>query len=133
MHKKIILVLILTLIFVKGTINVNASSLSLFNHNEIKLLDDGCGLLGDPEKEGSMAYYAQTAFNVFKYAGLVAVLVLTIKDFAQGIFSSDRELPKNLAKTMLTRFMLAAFLFFLPSLSSLILKLIGVYGDCGIN
>lgn len=131
MIKRILIMIII--LFIVVSFPVHAKSYLLSNNQEIHLLEDGCGLLGDPEKDGSIAYYAQKAFDIFKYAGLIAVAVLTVMDFAKAIFSNDKEVPKNLAKNMITRLILAAFLFFLPLISNLILKLIGVYGDCGIG
>ena len=95
--------------------------------------DEECGLLGDPEKEGTLANYAQLLFDIVKYVGIIACVALTIFDFAKGLFSEEQELPKNLTKKLTTRLILAISLFFLPILIKFILYFIGVYGSCTIK
>lgn len=94
---------------------------------------ENCGLLGDPNVDGSVAYYLQTAFNIIKYIGIVACVALTVVDGLKAVLNDDKDALKGLANKFMRRLIYVAVLFFSPLVINLLLKLIGAYGTCGIG
>ncbi|MBE6148449.1 MAG: hypothetical protein E7167_03025 [Firmicutes bacterium] len=89
-------------------------------------------MFGNPNEDGTLAYYLQMILDIIKYAGIVLCILLTIVDFAKALLGDDKEMYKPLAKTAFTRLAYAVMLFFLPMVVKTILLLIGAYDTCGI-
>ena len=84
------------------------------------------GLLGDPEKDpDSVAWFLVKILNYLKLLGPLMVLVLSSLDFAKAILTSDDESLKKAQSSLITRLILAALLFVLPTLIEVILDIFG--------
>ncbi len=85
------------------------------------------GLLGDPEKdEDSVAWFLVKILNYLKLLGPLMVLVLSSLDFAKAILMSDDESLKKAQSNLITRLILAALLFVLPTLIEVLLDIFGI-------
>lgn len=85
------------------------------------------GLLGDPEKDpDSVAWFLVKILNYLKLLGPLMVLVLSSLDFAKAILMSDDESLKKAQSNLITRLILAAFLFVLPTLIEVLLDIFGI-------
>lgn len=136
--KKTILLLIVTLTFFIGlsTVSAQENALELIpNSGEVQLLAsaDCNSMFGNPNKDGTLAYYLQLILDVVKYAGIVLCILLTIVDFFKALLGDDKEMYKPLSKTAMTRLAYAVMLFFLPAVIRTILLLLGAYDTCGIG
>ena len=112
---------------------ITDSTINIKNEENGAEYDEECGLLGDPSNEESLAHYINLLIEIIKYIGIILCVVLTIVDFAKGLFSEEKELPQNLSKKLWTRLILAISLFFLPMLIKPLLFFLGVYGNCVIK
>ena len=135
--KKTSIILLISFILFIGIINVHAKSNvqylannTVSNTTSITSCDT---LLGDPSKEGSVAYYLQTILDVMKYLGIGLCIVLTIVDFFKALLGDDKDMLKSLSNKAFQRLIYAVMLFFLPIIVKFILTLIDVYGTCGIS
>lgn len=90
-------------------------------------------MFGNPNTEGSLAYYLQMILDIIKYAGIVLCIFLTIVDFAKALLGDDKEMYKPLTKTAFARLAYAVMLFFLPAIIKTLLLLLGAYDTCGIS
>lgn len=92
-------------------------------------------ILGDPNDEDSVAWLLQQILNYIKIIGPILVVVLSSIDFAQVILKGDDESMKKSAKKLGWRLVLAACLFFIPTLVQAILNIFGMSSDptCGIH
>ena len=93
-------------------------------------------LLGKITEPSDPAYYLNFAFNLLKYAGIVALLVLSIVEFAKAITSSNEEAIKKAGITSAKRIIIVVVLFFLPLLINFILGITGIVTTdptCGIG
>lgn len=85
------------------------------------------GLLGDPEKDpDSVAWFLVKILNYLKLLGPLMVLVLSSLDFAKAILMSDDESLKKAQSNLITRLILAALLFVLPTLIEVLLDIFGI-------
>ena len=125
-----------------GTINVRANVLDEINimGSEIQLfegeesaVDDKeqaaadqstmcTALFGDPTVEGQTAYYLQVALNLLKYVGIICCIALTVVEFMKAVIADNKEMLKPLGKKAFSRLCYAVALFFLPIITSFILK-----------
>jgi len=126
------------LFFAMNTVSAKAHSSEMLIENggtvqALAIGDDCDAMFGDPDNEGSLAYYLQMILDIMKYAGIVLCIFLTIVDFAKALLGEDKEMYKPLAKTAMTRLAYAVMLFFLPAVVKTLLTLIDVYGTCGIS
>ena len=95
---------------------------------------NGCqSYLGNPNQNGSPAYYLQFAFNLIKYAAIVMLFAFTIVDFTKAVASSKDDAIKKAGQNAIKRLIIAVIIFFLPILIEFILSLVGIYSDCGIE
>lgn len=115
----------------------NVSNISFFNNLEVRYSLDGCGdsLLGNPNDENSVAWLLQTLLNYIKVIGPILVIVLSSVDFLKVIVKSDDDAMAGATKKLGYRLILAALLFFIPTIVTAILQLFGITSDptCGIQ
>ena len=92
-------------------------------------------LLGNPSDENSVAWLIQKLLNYIQVIGPLLVVVLSSIDFAKVIIQSDDEAMAKATKKLTTRLILAASLFFLPVLVTVLLKTFGLTSDptCGLK
>ena len=84
------------------------------------------GILGDPENDpDSVAWFLVNILNYLRLLGPLMVLVLSSLDFAKAILTSDDESLKKAQSSLITRLILAALLFVLPTLIEVILDIFG--------
>lgn len=97
--------------------------------------DPANSMLGDPEDEDSVAWLLQQILNYIKILGPILVVVLSSLDFAKVIIQSDDEAMAKAQKKLIYRLILAAALFFIPTLVMVLLNLFGITSDptCGIH
>ena len=97
--------------------------------------DPANSMLGDPEDEDSVAWLLQQILNYIKILGPILVVVLSSLDFAKVIIQSDDEAMAKAQKKLIYRLILAAALFFIPTLVMVLLDLFGITSDptCGIH
>ena len=148
-------ILVLVTIFVVTPINTRALTVSNAGYSNVYVLDtdtqdledalegtnqdqDCSGansLLGNPEDEESVAWLLQQILNFIKVIGPILVVVLSSIDFIQVIVKSDDEAMGKAKKKLIKRLVLAALLFFIPTLVQVILDLFGFTTDptCGIK
>ncbi|MGN1355331.1 MAG: hypothetical protein ACI4WP_01490 [Bacilli bacterium] len=85
------------------------------------------GLLGDPVNDpDSVAWFLVKILNYLKLLGPLMVLVLSSLDFAKAILMSDDESLKKAQSNLITRLILAALLFVLPTLIEVLLDIFGI-------
>ncbi len=85
------------------------------------------GLLGDPDtEEDSVAWLIVKILDYLKLLGPLMVLVLSSLDFAKAILMSDDESLKKAQSNLITRLILAALLFVLPTLIEVLLDIFGI-------
>lgn len=85
------------------------------------------GIIGNKNQKGSLAYVLNTIYSIMKIAGIVILIVLSMTDFTKAISSSDAsQLNKSLKKLSKRMIILIAF-FLVPSVLTLILRL--VFGE----
>ena len=93
---------------------------------------DCYGLLGSTSDPNDPAYWLQKALQVIRYAGIVALFVLSTVDFVKAIVNQDNDALKKAINTTVKRFIYAVLIFFIPMLTESILKFFGVYGTCAL-
>ena len=112
------------------------------NSNQLNGLNDGydqeqdcSGLLGDPNDENSVAWLLQQLLNYIKVLGPILVVVLSSIDFTLRIVNSDDDWMAKAKKKLGQRLILAALLFFVPTISMALLDIFGITADptCGIG
>lgn len=92
-------------------------------------------ILGDPNDEDSVAWLLQQVLNYIKIIGPILVVILSSIDFAQVIIKSDDDAMKKAQKKLITRLLLAACLFFIPTLVQVMLDIFGITSasTCGLS
>lgn len=83
------------------------------------------GILGNPDNEDSVAWFLVKILDYLKLLGPLMILVLSSLDFAKAILTSDDESLKKAQSSLITRLILAALLFILPTLIEVILDIFG--------
>ena len=84
------------------------------------------GILGNPDNEDSVAWFLVKILDYLKLLGPLMILVLSSLDFAKAILMSDDESLKKAQSNLITRLILAAFLFVLPTLIEVLLDIFGI-------
>lgn len=87
-------------------------------------------ILGDPTSKGSFAYYLDITFRFIKFIVPLLFIVLTIIDYIKVIASDDTDQINKINKKTVIRLIFTLLLFFLPTLISTILTMMGVQGRC---
>lgn len=158
--KKFLSFIVLTFVFVNfiGVFNTNAltvnEDINYKNVNYITSLSnveitnnlagievrhslDGCdsSLLGNPNDPDSVAWLLQTLLNYIKVLGPILVIVLSSVDFLKVIIKSDDDAMQTAGKKLGYRLILAALLFFIPTIVEVLLGIFGITSDptCGIQ
>ena len=83
------------------------------------------GILGNPDNEDSVAWFLVKILDYLKLLGPLMILVLSSLDFAKAILMSDDESLKKAQSSLITRLILAALLFVLPTLIEVVLDIFG--------
>lgn len=115
-----------------GLGSVDDSGIDMSKYNQ----DQTCeGLLGDPDNPESVAWLVRELLNIAKVVGPLIVVVLSSIDFAKVIVTSDDEAMAKAGKKLAIRLVLAAALFFIPTLVTVLLDVFGITNDptCGIQ
>ena len=143
MAKKVCL--IFSIIFVLFLVSLRSTALEVsvekksMKSAEIHRLAQNCNdddsILGNVNDENSVAWLLQQVFNFIKVIGPLLVVVLSSVDFAKVIINSDDEAMTQASKKLMRRLILAAALFFIPTLVQAILDVFGFTSDatCGIQ
>lgn len=92
-------------------------------------------ILGSVNDPDSVAWLLQQVLNIIKVLGPILVVVLSSVEFAKVIINSDDEAMAKAQKKLITRIILAACLFFIPTLVQAALDLFNFTSDatCGIE
>ena len=92
-------------------------------------------LLGDPNDENSVAWLLDKILTYVTIVGMVIVVVLSSIDFLKVIAKSDDEEMSKAVKRLVIRLLLAAFLFFVPTVTNALLDIFGLTSEstCGIH
>ena len=92
-------------------------------------------LLGSTSDEDSVAWLIQKILNYIQVLGPLLVVILSSIDFAKVIITSDDDAMAKATKKLTTRLILAASLFFLPILVSVLLNTFGITTNatCGLK
>ena len=148
--KKFISVFMCIFILACMILPVRVSALSGFDSEKIsisnKLVDNvgmqgynqaqNCNtLLGNPSDPNSVAWLIDKILSYATIAGIALVVILSSIDFAKVIVKSDDDEMAKATKKLVTRLVLAALLFFVPTLTSVLLGLFNLTSDvtCGIQ
>lgn len=99
----------------------------LNNTSLIQVLDcDSSGAaLGNVNDPDSVAWLLQKILNYVRVIAPVLVLVLSSLDYVKAIFGSDDESLTASHKKLITRLVLVAVLFLLPTLVGVLLDVLG--------
>lgn len=81
---------------------------------------------------GNLQKYLEKIFSIMKYLGIVLCIGLSIVDFVKAILDDNKDVLNKLSKRVLTRLLLVALLFFLPTIVNFIVTLIDE-NACTIN
>lgn len=160
MYKKFtFLMIIINFMFIFAPINANALALNDINvSNSFNILTDGVtstddlqdwlddynqdqdcegsnSILGDPDDEDSVAWLLQEILNYIKIIGPILVVILSSIDFIQVIIKSDDDAMNKAGKKLGMRLILAASLFFIPTLVEVLLDIFGFTSSatCGLQ
>ena len=92
-------------------------------------------LLGNPNDSNSVAWLLKQLLKYGTIVGILLVVVLSSVDFAKVIVKSDDDAMAGATKKLGYRLILAALLFFIPTIVTAILQLFGITSDptCGIQ
>ena len=113
-----------------GLGSADEAGLDLDQYNQ----DQNCqGLLGNPNDENSVAWLLQKILNYIKIIGPLLVIVLSSIDFAKVIVTNDDDALSKAGKKLGIRLVLAAALFFIPVLATVLLDVFGITGDPTCN
>lgn len=83
-------------------------------------------ILGNINDENSVAWLINEILNYLKVIGPFLVLILSSVEFVRAILTSDDDSLAKAQKNLITRLVLAAALFLLPTLISVILNVFGI-------
>lgn len=84
------------------------------------------GLLGNPDNEDSVAWLIAKILNYLRLLGPLMILILSSLEFLKAVLTSDDESLKKAEKNLITRLILAAALFVLPTLIQVLLDIFGL-------
>ena len=115
----------------------NGTDVSQWNegYNQTQNCTGDNSILGNVNDPNSVAWLLQQVLNYIKIIGPLLVVVLSSVEFAKVIINSDDEAMAKAQKKLITRIILAACLFFIPTLVQAALDLFGFTSDatCGIE
>lgn len=120
--------------------NMNEASIANTNLrlNEMTQILDCSGtnsILGSVNDPDSVAWLLQKILNYIRIIGPFLVLLLSSIDYLKAIFSSDDETLSKTHKKFIVRLVLAASLFVLPTIVSVLLNVLGLTSNeiCGLQ
>lgn len=92
-------------------------------------------LLGNPQINGSPAFYLQKILDIMKYVAIVLVIVLSVKDFLESITAKDEDNIKKALHKLIIRFIICIAIFVLPTILKFVFTLVDLYDPsiCGIK
>ncbi len=92
-------------------------------------------MLGDPDTQGTPAFYLDKAFRIIRYVAIILLVVLTMMDFIGATASNDQDAIKKSAQKAIIRAILCVAIFFLPTLIKIFLKYLNkrAIDLCGIG
>ncbi len=101
----------------------------------VQIQECGDTLLGDPKDENSVAWLIQQVLDVIKIVGPIFVVILSSIDFVGVIMNGDDQAMAKAQKKLIIRLILAACLFLLPYLVTVLLDIFGLTtsGVCGMS
>lgn len=107
---------------------------SWFGDENVKNCGKG-GILGDPKDPDSVAWLLQKLLNYLRALGPMIVIVTSGIEFTKVIITSDDDGMKKAQKKLITRLILIAALFFVPTIVIAILDIFGMSNDptCGLE
>ena len=107
---------------------------SWFEGDDVKSCGKG-GILGDPKDPDSVAWLLQKLLNYLRAIGPMIVIVTSGIEFTKVIITSDDDGMKKAQKKLITRLILIAALFFVPTLVIALLDIFGMNNDptCGLE
>ncbi len=119
----------------KKTIKTEETEMNTENYNQINECSGDDSMLGSINDPNSVAWLLQQIFNYIKILGPLLVVVLSSVEFAKVIIQSDDEAMAKAQKKLITRIILAACLFLIPTLVSAALDLFGITSNatCGLE
>lgn len=140
------IVLVIALIFVPYSVKAYSFSdikkniyvledttISSNGYNQESACSGDDSLLGDPTDKESVAWLLQKLFDFTKVIGPILVVLLSSFDFARVIIKSDDDSMAKAQKKLWIRLVLAALLFFVPTIVDVLLGYLGFYSTCGIS
>lgn len=89
-------------------------------------------LLGDPNDENSVAWLLNKILVYSTVVGIILVVVLSSIDFLKVIGKSDDDEMAKATKKLFLRLIFAGLLFFVPSLTAVLLDVFNLTSDCSI-
>lgn len=143
--KKLSYIIFVILLNLSITTTVNAFEIDSFvENNSYKSFDDGLdcsgsgSLLGESDNPDDTAYYLQTALEIIRYIGIVALIGLSIVDYVKAVADSDADALKNANSKTLKRLLYTVLLFVFPTVLEFVFDLTGIYGPgvdpfCGLS
>ena len=140
----ILLFMLTTLMAFFSPVNVLATDSKKTTKSETQVADptaaydqqQNCDtLLGSTSDEDSVAWLVQKILNYIQILGPLLVVILSSIDFAKVIIMSDDDAMAKATKKLTTRLILAASLFFLPVIVSVLLNTFGITTNavCGLK
>jgi len=150
MKKFIIIIFIIISVFTFGFINTNAKTYSSSilimdktdsisdwtkDYNQDLTCEGDDSILGNPDDENSVAWLLNKALRYSTIIGMLLVIILSTIDFLSVIVSSSDEAMAKAWKKFGMRLLLAALLFFVPTITNALLDLFGFTSQstCGIE
>ena len=114
-------------------IAANNSATDLKNNFDNK--QDCNSLLGNPSNDKSVAWLLVKVLNYLRILGPLLVVILSGIEFAKTIVTSDDDHMKKTENRLVTRLILVAVLFLIPTLTKVLLQVFNVVSDpmCGIK
>lgn len=86
-------------------------------------------ILGNVDCEDSVAWLLQKILNYIRVIGPSLAVVLSAIDFTKVIVTSDNDSMKKTQQKLIWRLAAAALLFFVPTITMVLLDLLGLSGS----
>ncbi len=117
--------------------NIKSNNIVRLDYDSIGDDDANCEyILGDPNKDYTVANMLQKIFDYIKIIGPILVIVLSGFDFAKNALNSDSDKMKKAGNKLLIRLLCAVGLYFVPVIASFIINLVNNTSyeqTCGIK
>ena len=105
------------------------------NYNQDQRCTGENSLLGDPNDPDSVAWLLDKILTWVTVIGMILVVIFSSIDFLKVIVKGDDETMSKAAQKLAIRLVLAALLFFVPTLTNALLDIFGLTSEstCGIR